>query len=381
MMKIEDQYYIDDSGLENFREPSGHKPTFLLYMTHEDDEIQQERIKMLHEVFGSNFYLVWDDKKRNPHSFGAVNTITDQPITRTRKFSHQCCAQEKAIMWLIENAGNYDFAWLVENDVYFESVQVIRCFFEKYAHRDADLLHQNQNDKPHYDLKHWHFRFLVSHELQPGARFKPPFYKGMFNLFRMSSRMVLLLDHWRLKNREQWTFFEPLIATLAGQSSYLDTLSFDLSNPSMKLRHRPIFTSAEAEILHPVKGNFKQPFKVDGAELTTEIMTVIPLAATLLLVDGDQFGMNFLAGHKAVPFTEHNGRYWGPPENSCKAIRELEDKRLEGVQYIAICQPAFWWLRYYAEFANHLNLRYKRLTRTKNVVVYDLRTANQNGRY
>src|SRR5262249_12919113 len=50
----------------------------------------------------------------------------------------------------------------------------------------------------------------------------------------------------------------------------------------------------------------------------------IPPAAHVILVDQNELGSAILPGRRVVPFLEHQGYYWGPPENDRHAMREFE---------------------------------------------------------
>ena len=61
--------------------------------------------------------------------------------------------------------------------------------------------------------------------------------------------------------------------------------------------------------------------------------------------------------HGRAAAEERDGDYFGPPEDSAAAVRELEALRSDGAGTIIFAWPALWWLDYYREFAAHLRGR------------------------
>jgi hypothetical protein len=110
------------------------------------------------------------------------------------------------------------------------------------------------------------------------------------------------------------------------------------------------------------------------------VKRVIPVGATYLLVDEDQWGErrgggDVLSDRRSIPFLERQGQYNGPPPDDATAISEFERLRAAGAQFAVIAWPAFWWLEHYADFAVHLRNRYPILTATADFVVFDLRAG------
>jgi len=62
-----------------------------------------------------------------------------------------------------------------------------------------------------------------------------------------------------------------------------------------------------------------------------------PRGSAFILVNDDQWGneQDFV-DRRVIPFLEHEGRYWGPPENDATALSELERLRRRA--------PAMWFL-------------------------------------
>jgi glycosyltransferase involved in cell wall biosynthesis len=78
------------------------------------------------------------------------------------------------------------------------------------------------------------------------------------------------------------------------------------------------------------------------------IEKVVAEEETLILIDDDLFGAGgSIAGRRALPMTERDGRYWGPPANDAAAVEELGRLAGSGATYVAIAWSSFWWLESY----------------------------------
>jgi len=104
-----------------------------------------------------------------------------------------------------------------------------------------------------------------------------------------------------------------------------------------------------------------------------DIAGVMPSSGTCILADQGQFDSLVTLGRPTVPFLEHQGQYWGPPQDDDTAIRELQRLRASGAHYIVFGWPAFWWLEYYATFHQYLQSHFACVLRNNRVVVFDLR--------
>ena len=107
------------------------------------------------------------------------------------------------------------------------------------------------------------------------------------------------------------------------------------------------------------------------ADAKAEMCRLIPHADTWILVDEEQI-RSALPHGRALPFLEHDNKYWGPPADDAAAIEELERLRLTGAKYIAFIWSTFWWLDHYAGFATHLRSKYDCVHESESSVVFRL---------
>jgi hypothetical protein len=106
-----------------------------------------------------------------------------------------------------------------------------------------------------------------------------------------------------------------------------------------------------------------------------EIAAATPDGAAIALIDGGTcVALHALARRKVFPFPDKYGSYGGRPADNPTAVADLERMKAErGVEFLVVAQPAFWWLDYYAGFADHLGTTYTRVAATENVKIFRVR--------
>lgn len=105
---------------------------------------------------------------------------------------------------------------------------------------------------------------------------------------------------------------------------------------------------------------------------TQEIERLIPVGASFILVDNDEWGTDIVSGRRIIPFLERDGQSWGPPPDDDTAIRELERQRRTGAYFIVFGWPAFWWLDYYVGLRDYLYSEFRCLLKNSRLVAFDL---------
>ncbi len=119
---------------------------------------------------------------------------------------------------------------------------------------------------------------------------------------------------------------------------------------------------------------FKQtPWLYEMHVALREIATLVPQGRSFILVDELKWGGGeVLAGRHAIPFTEREGEYWGPPPDDETGIREVERLRQAGAHSIVFAWPAFWWLDYYIELHHYLCASFPCVLENKRLIVFRL---------
>jgi len=93
-----------------------------------------------------------------------------------------------------------------------------------------------------------------------------------------------------------------------------------------------------------------------------ELMSLVPAGTTYAAVDEDQWGSpQLLPGRRRVPFIEHEGQFWGGPENGEQAVQALRRQRDHGLQVIVFSPSCAWWLQCYPELHDELRGHHRRL--------------------
>jgi glycosyltransferase involved in cell wall biosynthesis len=127
----------------------------------------------------------------------------------------------------------------------------------------------------------------------------------------------------------------------------------------------------------------------DGAytslvESVRELMRqTIPSDASVAIISKGDHALVKLDGRRLRHFpADGNGEYAGYyPSDGRAAVAELEATRERGVRYLVIPKPAFWWLGFYIEFAQHLRERYSLIHTSQDCLIYGLAPAEgANGR-
>lgn len=108
---------------------------------------------------------------------------------------------------------------------------------------------------------------------------------------------------------------------------------------------------------------------------TAELASAVPPGELMVLIDQDAFGKDFAAGRRAIPFTEREGQYWGPPADGERAVDELTRLCAEGARFVVVGWPAFWWLGSYPELRAHLDARFIRVLDTGRLKVFEARRS------
>ena len=107
-----------------------------------------------------------------------------------------------------------------------------------------------------------------------------------------------------------------------------------------------------------------------------EAAAVLPESASVIFVDEEQWRENFLLGRTLIPFTERDGKYWGPPLDDDAAIAEFERLRSRGAQFLVFASPAVWWFHHYLGWQRHLESRFAKVLHNERLIVFDLRSKS-----
>jgi FkbM family methyltransferase len=98
--------------------------------------------------------------------------------------------------------------------------------------------------------------------------------------------------------------------------------------------------------------------------LAQDVARAVPTGADFLLIDEGVLGLDQIEGRRAIPFLDY-----GQPEDGDAAVAEL---RGLGARHLVIAWPSFWWLDEYAELAEQLRTKWRRVADTDAAIVFEL---------
>lgn len=108
------------------------------------------------------------------------------------------------------------------------------------------------------------------------------------------------------------------------------------------------------------------------ARALEELDAIIEPGLRFILVDGTQLGIE-QSHREPVRFLERDGEYWGEPADDAEAIRELDRLRGEGLEFLALAWPSFWWVDSYPQFMAHLRTTSSCRLANERLQIFDLR--------
>ena len=97
-----------------------------------------------------------------------------------------------------------------------------------------------------------------------------------------------------------------------------------------------------------------RPAAEDLREAGLTLKGMSPPASLAVVADYGDPTLFYYAERKGWHFTERGGIYNGHPDSSADAIADLEGLRGRGATHMIFYSGTFWWLNYYADFAQHL---------------------------
>ncbi len=105
-----------------------------------------------------------------------------------------------------------------------------------------------------------------------------------------------------------------------------------------------------------------------------DIRQTVPAGSTFILVNDDQWGneSRVFPDYRILPFMEHNGGYWGPPDNDSLAVMELDRLQRMGASYIVFAWNSFWWLDHYRSLDQRLRQKSALLLENQRVKIFRL---------
>ena len=195
-----------------------------IYSNREVERIQRRKIEELYSFFKDRLIVVTDETPETNMapvpSEQIVSGDSMQPVTNEHLFHHECCDRERAMTWLIKHHKEYKRAWIIDSGVNWKNFTDLQAIFDTHRYDNTDLLHENKGMEQQYPINEssdeidwWNLDKIRFPKVRREAQLPPPYYHGLFMLYRISSRLATGLDEWRVsRNAKKWTLFEPLLS-------------------------------------------------------------------------------------------------------------------------------------------------------------------------
>lgn len=125
--------------------------------------------------------------------------------------------------------------------------------------------------------------------------------------------------------------------------------------------------------IHPSVPQMYHGWDNTRALLLDQLETTLPPGEPFVLIDDQQVGIGeALSGRGVIPFLEHDGKYWGPPNDAQQAIDNLQRLRDKGIRWLAVAWTSYWWLDQFGHLSVHLDRHATCVLRTPHVTVFKL---------
>jgi hypothetical protein len=236
--------------------------TMVVFVTSKDNDLNRNRIAEMRQFFNNNLLVVWNHQKSPLCPFQDMKDaglcLDEYPISKSRKLSHMCCAQEMALHWAIDHRQSFDYIWFMEDDVYATDIQELDKVIS--LNSTADFLHQRQQ------LAHFPTGWFHAQEVLRDSKglFQPSEMRlGLFNLFRMTPNLLTAVEEVYNDLGQEWFFFEVLFPSVVASkrfnltdASWPRELNKDgMNNSTYYLKVRPQCKThfEEPGIYHPAK--------------------------------------------------------------------------------------------------------------------------------
>ena len=107
-------------------EPASSVPrTLFLLLAHTAKGQSLALVETLHGEFGPNFRVVFDSRHGPPPEDWPVQRDANE-TSKYRGFNKMaCCTHELAITWLIRHSHQFDYVWMMENDIALTNVTLV----------------------------------------------------------------------------------------------------------------------------------------------------------------------------------------------------------------------------------------------------------------
>lgn len=216
--------------------------------------------KYFYEQFKIDVFFI-SDSNIEGCKFYNDKLCTDNKIRNlTLSLRKKITAWDRCFYFLKTQKINYDFVWIIEDDVYIKNPDFLYKLIKKYKNKHYHLL--TNHIISHEKFRNWpNWYVLAKHE------FKSKYFS--FNCFcRLSKNLVDLSCKYMEKNYDKnISFFHEILFINICIKNNLKYSSFEEKKDSLLIRWRPFINKQEIEknykIYHPVKDiNLKDEYLI-----------------------------------------------------------------------------------------------------------------------
>lgn len=221
----------------------------LIYITHINDQYQQNKIAELYRTFGDKLMVSWDNKEQPDCPFPnvtCINVTLDE--VRTYDWVTSGTGHEKALMWSMKNYKAFDRVWIMEEDIYYTDIAFVHQVVT--FNYDRDLILTSRPTKLSQN-KHVYHRLVEQWKSLQITNWS----WAQQQFFGASKKMVQAMHQTYTRNNDTLIFLETMwstVATIHGLKTG-GWYSF-FSNFSKNFRFRPCYTNFSMPgLYHPAK--------------------------------------------------------------------------------------------------------------------------------
>lgn len=206
--------------------------------------------KYFYEQFKIDVFFISDSDIKGCKFYNDKLCLDNKIRNLTFSLNKKITAWDRCFYFLKTQKINYDFAWIIEDDVYIKKTNDLYKIIEKYKKKYYNLLTSYIiSYKQFKKWSNWHV--LSKHE------FKSKYFS--FNCFcRLSKKLVDLSCMYMEKNYDKnISFFHEILFINICIKNNLKYLCFDQKKDKFLIRWKPVINKEEIEknykIYHPVK--------------------------------------------------------------------------------------------------------------------------------
>lgn len=189
-------------------------------------------IDIIKNIYTNITFVIIKNDICNENGFINMNYLMKKNIT----------SWEKAIYFFSNIETNYDYIWLLEDDVYFYNEETLINIDITY--KNEDLLSNIFTINPNGATNYWHWMNIK-------INYPPPYYNGMMCIVRLSKNSLKILNNYA-KQYKTLFFLEALFPTLIIKNN----LSYNNPKVFETIHYRYNFNKNEINkfnLYHPVK--------------------------------------------------------------------------------------------------------------------------------